>query len=272
MLDLHISIGEVSRLVGVSPATLRAWERSGLVAPDRSPAGYRRYTLADVERLRRIRRLREVDRLGADAIRAAVTTDGEPAATPDGTESGRLPDWVVRLHDLRQRQGLSLRRVGERTGLSPSFISGIERGLANASVAVLQRLTSAYGTSIVELMGTGIGPELRPSRGLVRVADRQRYDATAGVTMEQLNFGDHAMELHLFTVEPGGGTGGTYQHGGEEFIFLMAGELEVWIDAVERYALAPGDVLYFESLRPHEWTNAGTTPAVFLGVNTPRTF
>ena len=33
-----------------------------------------------------------------------------------------------------------------------------------------------------------------------------------------------------------------------------------------------GDVLYFKSTRPHEWTNPGDEPAVFLGVNTPPTF
>ncbi len=56
---LYIMIGEAARLVGVNPATLRAWERRGLFAADRSPSGYRRFTLGDIERLQRMRRLRE---------------------------------------------------------------------------------------------------------------------------------------------------------------------------------------------------------------------
>ena len=59
---------------------------------------------------------------------------------------------------------------------------------------------------------------------------------------------------------------------GEEFIMMLEGMLRVSIDSLEHYILEPGDVLYFESLHRHEWVNPGATPAVFLGVNTPRTF
>ena len=106
----------------------------------------------------------------------------------------------------------------------------------------------------------------------MRVADRQRYDSAAGVIMDQLNFGHHLMELHLFTVDPGTGTGGTFHHEGEEFIMMLEGILRVSIDSLEHYVLEPGDVLYFESAHRHEWVNPGSTRAVFLGVNTPRTF
>jgi hypothetical protein len=102
------------------------------------------------------------------------------------------------------------------TTLSPSFISEIERRQANPSVAALQKLTASYGVSIVELMEEPVNEP----RTLVRVDDRQVYAVTAGVRMEQLNFGPHQMELHLFTVDPGAGTGETYHHAGEEFIFL----------------------------------------------------
>ncbi|MCA9877084.1 MAG: helix-turn-helix domain-containing protein [Thermomicrobiales bacterium] len=253
---LYISIGEAARLVGVSRATLRAWEARGLVQPDRSSAGYRRYTLADVERLTRLRQGQ-----GGDGATGSVANG--PAA-PEST----VPPWGQRLREQRESHGLSLRRVSALTGLSASFISGIERGIANPSVAALQKLTAAYGVSIVDLM------EARsPVRGrLIRVVDRQRYDAADGVIMDQLNFGEHMMELHLFTVEPGAGTGGTFHHEGEEFIMLLEGTLVVTLDALEQYVLNPGDVLYFESFHRHEWTNPGQHPAVFLGVNTPRTF
>ena len=254
--SLYISVGEAARLIGVSPATVRAWERRGLVTPDRSAAGYRRYTLEDVERLSRIRRGDH-----APGMPDGKGTDGFAGAPG-------LPPWGSRLRERRESRRLSLRQVAAMTGLSASFISGIERGIANPSVAALQKLTTAYGVSIVELM------EVRsPARGrLVRVADRQRYDTADGVLMDQLNFGEHMMELHLFTVGPGAGTGGTFHHEGEEFIMLLEGSLVVTIDAFEQYVLHPGDVLYFESVHRHEWTNPGPAPAVFLGVNTPRTF
>jgi transcriptional regulator with XRE-family HTH domain len=261
---LYISVGEAARLVGVSPSTLRAWERRGLVVPERSPSGYRRYTLATIDRLKRMVRTR--DGSGAMDDRA----EPEPHAEVDKRHRDDAPPapWGRRLREQRRQRNLSLRQVAARSGVSASFISGIERGLANPSVSALQKLTSAFGVSIVDLMEADIAPRGR----LVRMADRQRYDAAAGVTMDQLNFGHHLMELHLFTVEPGASTGGTFHHEGEEFIMMLEGILHVVLDSFEQYVLHPGDVLYFESFHRHEWVNPGPSPAVFLGVNTPRTF
>ena len=258
--DLVFTIAEAARMVGVSPATLRNWEQRGLLTPVRTPTGHRRFSVADIASLRQIhnKAVSEQPR-GKDHEELSV----QGAATSEGT-----PEWALALKRLRTSLGYSLRQASTKTGLSASFISTIERGLANPSVAALQKLTAAYGTSIVELMGGAVSTP----KALVRLDERKVYDVTAGVTMEQLNFGPHQMELHMFTVEPGAGTGETYHHVGEEFILLLSGELVVWLDRIERYAMQAGDVLYFQSARPHEWTNPGQEPAVFLGVNTPATF
>ncbi|MEA2523210.1 MAG: hypothetical protein QOF73_437 [Thermomicrobiales bacterium] len=265
--NLSLGIAEAARLVGVSTGTIRSWERLGLVQPARTKTGHRRFSLGEVELLRRVRHLREVEQLSLQAIQRTI---GGAANTGDTMHqaTGASPDWRTKLKRLRQGSGFSLREAKTVTGLSPSFISAIERGRANPSVAALQKLTSAYGTSIVDLMG---GVEQTP-RTLVRPSDRKVYDVTAGVLMEQLNFGPHQMELHLFTVESGAGTGEAFQHEGEEFIFVLTGQLTVWLDQIERYDLREGDVLYFSSSRLHEWINPGSAQAVFLGVNTPPTF
>jgi transcriptional regulator with XRE-family HTH domain len=264
---LYINIGEAARLIGISSSTLRAWERRGLIAADRSPAGYRRFTLADIERLRQMKRAGP--RFYSEDLLDDNNNDGrrDVASARSPGDGGAAP-WGQRLREQRLARCLSLRQVATLTGLSASYISGIERGLAHPSVAALQKLTAAYSVSIVDLMEAGVVPRGR----LVRAADRQRYDPADGVTMEQLNFGDHVMELHLFTVEPGAGTGGAFEHEGEEFIMMLEGTLRVSIDAFEHYILEPGDVLYFESCHRHQWTSPGPTVTVFLGVNTPRTF
>lgn len=263
--DPLFTIAEAARMVGVSPSTLRHWEHLGRIAPSRTASGHRRFSLANITSLRQFheegRTSRRTPGEGIDDPKGSMTSNG--TATHD-----HVPAWAHRLKKLRMELGYSLREASARTTLSASFISTVERGQANPSVAALQKLTSAYGTSIVELMdGSTHAP-----RPLVRVGERKVYDVTAGVTMEQLNFGSHQMELHLFRVEPGAGTGETYHHEGEEFIFVLSGELVVWLDHIERYAMATGDVLYFESCRPHAWINPGEEEAVFLGVNTPATF
>jgi DNA-binding transcriptional MerR regulator len=263
---LEFGISEAARLVGVSPATLRAWERDGLVRPVRTAAGYRRFSIEDLDQLRRVRKLRDVEGLNVPAIRLAL---GQSAATASRRATRRRgPDHARRLRQLRLTHGLSLRQASARTGLSASFISLIERGLANPSIAVLQKLTASYGTSIAELLS---GPG-QATRKLIRAADRQVSEAATGVKLAQLTFGERLMEVHVFEVEPGAGSQESYQHAGEEFMYMLHGTLEVWLDGIERYRLEKGDMLYFESTQAHHWTNPGDRPAVFLGVNTPATF
>jgi DNA-binding transcriptional MerR regulator/quercetin dioxygenase-like cupin family protein len=261
----EFGISEAARMVGVSAATLRAWERQGLIHPVRSAAGYRRFSIEDVDQLRRVRSMRDVQGFNVPAIRLTL---GQPAP-PRRTRSARKQQHYSRqLRELRVKHKLSLREASVRTGLSPSFISLIERGLANPSVAVLQKLTAGYGTSIAELLDR----PTRPSRKLIRPIDRQVLEGTAGVKLEQLTFGERLMEVHVFTVDPGAGSQEAYQHVGEEFIYMLQGSLEVWLDGFERFTVHPGDMLYFESTQSHRWMNSGDLPAVFLGVNSPATF
>ncbi|MEL4358293.1 MULTISPECIES: MerR family transcriptional regulator [unclassified Luteococcus] len=50
-----ITVGVVAARVGVTVRTLHHWDRIGLASPSgSSPAGYRLYEMADVDRLRRV--------------------------------------------------------------------------------------------------------------------------------------------------------------------------------------------------------------------------
>ena len=72
MTDGHLRIGELSRRVGVSPELLRAWEvRYGLLEPVRSAGGFRLYSTADEERIRRMRSYQEQGLSAAEAARLA---------------------------------------------------------------------------------------------------------------------------------------------------------------------------------------------------------
>lgn len=80
----QLRIGEFSRRVGVAPDLIRAWERRyGLLAPVRSPGGFRLYTNADAVRVDRMRRALDQGLSAAEAARAAL--EGEPQ--PDGGQA-----------------------------------------------------------------------------------------------------------------------------------------------------------------------------------------
>lgn len=254
-------IGEAARQVGVSPSALRLWERQGLVRPRRTHGRYRIYTDADLEQLRDIRRMRRVEHVNAPGIRRMLR---EPGGTGDRRVDGRL------LRGLRARRELSLRQASERTGLSVSFLSALERGVSGASIATLQRLTSAYGASVIGLFGA-------PDAGrehLVRSDERAVLELTGGeVRIEQLARGAEQLEPQLFVLAAGATSEGSYAHEGEEFLYLLAGSLTVWVGEDESYTLSdPGDALTFPSTIPHHWRNTAAGETRLLWINTPPSF
>jgi DNA-binding transcriptional MerR regulator len=260
-------VGEAARTLGISAATLRLWERQGLVRPDRTRGGSRRYHHGHLALLRRVQYLRRVERLSPKAIARVlrVARDGARGPDPGG---GDAPDLGGRLRARRHRAGLTLRTAAEKTGTSVSFLSAVERGVTGLSIARLHALVKLYGTTVQDLMADG-----KPSSRLVRAAARPRLPASgSGVQIEQLAVGTLQMEPHFYRVEPGAGSEGTYEHVGEELVFVLRGRLEVWLEERERYRLRAGDCLYFPSALPHRWRNPGPDVTELLWVNTPPTF
>jgi DNA-binding transcriptional MerR regulator len=254
-------IGEAARRVGVSASALRLWERQGLLRPARR-GRYRLYTDADVEHLRGVRRLRQVDHLNAPGIRRLLR-DSVARTAHDRRIDGRP------LRRLRQSRGFSLREASERTGLSVSFLSSLERGVTGASIATLQRLTAAYGATITQVFGAPAGRERLVRAGrhpVLRLGD-------ASVRIEQLSRGAEQLEPQLFVLAPGATSDGSYAHDGEEFLYLLSGALTVWVGDDERYRLSdPGDALTFPSTLPHRWRNDAAQETRLLWINTPPTF
>ena len=257
-----LRISEVARRVGISSSALRAWEALGLVAPQRTASRYRLYTERDVRLLRRAIFLRRARGMNPAAIVHILKRQGivsPPAET--------APSPGQRFRRLRIRRKLSLAQVAKATGVSVGFLSAIERGHMRSSVATLRRIARFYRTNILSLFeAAGENPRL------VRPAQRKILETTAGVRMELLAWGNTAMEPHLFRIKPNGGSGESYTHEGEEFLHILRGQFEIWLNNDEHYRLKTGDSLYFESSTPHRWRNPGRTETWLLWVNTPPTF
>jgi DNA-binding transcriptional MerR regulator/quercetin dioxygenase-like cupin family protein len=257
-----LRISEAARRVGISSSALRAWEALGLVAPQRTESRYRLYTESDVRVLQRAIFLRRARGLNPAAIVHVLKKQGIVSVP---AEAAMLPGQ--RFRRLRSRRGLSLAQVARATRVSIGFLSALERGQMRSSIATLRRIARFYKTNILSLFeAAGENPRL------VRPPQRKILETTPGVRMELLAWGNTAMEPHLFRVKPGGGSGESYAHEGEEFLHILRGEFEIWLNNKEHYRLKPGDSLYFESSTPHRWKNPGRTETWLLWVNTPPTF
>ena len=263
------SIGEVSRATGLTPQVLRQWESKRLILPRRTEGGYRVYGEADVERLREIKRLRKVEGLNFAAIRKQLGAAGEGHET-DGGNDGGMPvakPLGDRLRGLRGAARQTLREVAQATGLSPSFISTVERGASGASVASLKLLADHYGVTMRDVFGADIGQD----SPLVRRGEGPLMRWESGVHFEVMAPGGKAMDTWALRVPARTGSEGFYSHEGEEFFYGVSGVLFVELKGRGTYALGPGDVLYFDSAVSHRWW-AEDEAAEALSVNTPPTF
>jgi DNA-binding transcriptional MerR regulator/quercetin dioxygenase-like cupin family protein len=257
-----LRISEVARRLGISSSALRAWEALGLVTPQRTESRYRLYAEKDVRLLQRAIFLRRARGLNPAAIVHVLKRQGVVSAP---AETSLHPGQ--RFRRLRVRRGLSLAQVARATGVSVGFLSALERGQMRSSIATLRRIARFYRTNILSLFETaGDNPRL------VRPNQRKILETTSDVRMELLAWGNTVMEPHLFRVKPGGGSGESYSHEGEEFLHVLRGKFEIWLDGKEHYNLRPGDSLYFESSTPHRWKNPGRAETWLLWINTPPTF
>ncbi len=194
---------------------------------------------------------------------AGVTADGED-----------LTDMRIssKLRHARRLRGLTLKEVADAAECSESLLSKIENGHANPSLKMLQRLASTLGLTVGQLFAQ----ESHSGNVVMRAATRSRF-ATGrdGKGDEVEPLAPHAtgdlLECHLHYIAPGGGGGGDFRHQGEEFGFVLEGEIELIVDG-RKHIAKTGDSFRFSSERSHSWNNKSKEKARLLWINTPPTF
>jgi hypothetical protein len=102
-----------------------------------------------------------------------------------------------------------------------------------ASVSTLRKLARFYKTNILDFFDPAESSVL-----LVSPDKRKVLEAGPGVRMELLAWGNTVMEPHLFRIAPQSGSGESYHHEGEEFLYILQGELQISLEG-EEYHLQP---------------------------------
>ncbi|MBE3580582.1 MAG: cupin domain-containing protein [Thermoanaerobacteraceae bacterium] len=174
----------------------------------------------------------------------------------------------------RLAKGLSIRELARLTGLSPSAISQIETGKSIPNILTMKAIAEALGISVISFLLEDMNSKI----SLVRAQDRQRLirnsTPTGDLLEEFLTQGrNFQMEPALITVPPGADSGNPISHPGEEFIYVLEGELKYFLEGVKDYDLQKGDALYYPCTIPHRWFNPSPQKeAQFLIVATPSMF
>jgi transcriptional regulator with XRE-family HTH domain len=212
-------------------------------------------------------------------VERCITSTGvastEPSTTRRRLDAGeQLTEIGSTIRRLRRERGLSLRDLGRATGFSISFLSLVERGRSSVSLTSLHTIAVALGVELSTFF-----PQAQPDPADAAHVSRRRGDARLPIQgahtyrlLGATGF-ERALEPLLVTIAPHDEADprDDYAHEGEEFAYLLSGELVFTVDGVE-HRLEAGDCIHYRSTVPHLWRNQAAEPAEVLWVLTPRLF
>jgi transcriptional regulator with XRE-family HTH domain len=170
-----------------------------------------------------------------------------------------------RLRELRDAQGLSLALLAERSGVSKSNISLIERGESSATATVLDKLSAALGVTVASLFEQSAADAPSP---VSRVQDQPVWtDPGSGYVRRNLSPPLHS-PIQLVEVSFPAGQRVAYETGTRDAevhqqVWLIEGRMEVTVGAT-RWTLDAGDCLAMRLDQPIAWHNPTEKPARYL--------
>lgn len=159
---------------------------------------------------------------------------------------------ALNLKLLRVQSGMTLEQLAADSGLTRSYLSKVERGLSNPSIASAMTIAKALSVSVEQLFGeTTYEEAITISRAKAGTAgDPSTYlSLVAGHNQNR--------SMRAFIVRPGvtGGRGRLMtHHEGEEILFVLTGSIELQMGK-RKETLRVGDCVHFDSTIPHKLTS-----------------
>ena len=195
-----------------------------------------------------------------------------------------------RIRDERRKRKFTLEVLSQKTELSRSFLSQIERSLAQPSISSLKKIAREFGMSVVGLFPSEVGlenhvgdipsikkdgPTYAEDVQAVRATRRKRLTLPGSYVSYDLLTPDlnRQVEVMSMRINPGDHSGEQpmIDLPGEKFGYVLKGTLESKVgDQV--FQLAAGDSIYFPAHFPHSWRGLGEKPIEVLWVLTPPRF
>jgi transcriptional regulator with XRE-family HTH domain len=181
-----------------------------------------------------------------------------------------MDEIYKKIKELRVQRGLTLKDMSERTDLSISFISQVERGATSLAITSLKKIADALNVKITEFFES----EQPSETYMVKRNDQKPFQLNGSdFIYARLNgeFAGRSLEPILVTVAPNQKKSQQYGHAGEEFYFVLKGMILFHIDGKE-YVVREGDSLHFPSTSAHALENPTNEETILLSVLTPVIF
>lgn len=172
----------------------------------------------------------------------------------------------TKIRDKRLEVGLNIKDLAEHTGLTPGFISQVERGLAEPSISSLRNIANALGVAVFYFLLDDLNPIRVVRKDRRRVLKFHNSHMTFELLSPDLN-----RRTEMFRAEflPGQAScDEPYPHTGEEVIHVLQGRMQIQVGD-DFYELEQGDTIHFNPGKPHRIVNIGLDNMVFVSTTTP---
>jgi transcriptional regulator with XRE-family HTH domain len=172
-----------------------------------------------------------------------------------------------RIRSLRTERGLTLSGLAGRVGITRSFLSSVERGLAYPSLIVLRSIAAALEVPVFLLFTSS------EENGLVVRKEARKVIKPPGAPVSyELISPDvrHKIEMIIVRLEPGLDSA-AMAHEGEECALVLRGRVAITVGDVE-YELDAGDSIYYDSGLPHKARALGEEQAEIVSAISPPNF
>ncbi|WP_319496122.1 XRE family transcriptional regulator [uncultured Cohaesibacter sp.] len=188
-----------------------------------------------------------------------------------GLKTDRPSSVAQILRELRKANGWTLADVSNRTGVSISSLSKIENGQSQPAYSVLIRLASGLDVDFAELV-SGEAPRQRcvgAARAISRAGDGKSFSNDMGV-YELLSTELAAKLLQPMVIELKARDTGTSiprsSHLGEEFVYVLEGNVVFEMEPYSPTILSTGDSVYFDATQTHSFYSAGPESGRILSI------
>ncbi|GIN87458.1 transcriptional regulator [Heyndrickxia sporothermodurans] len=172
----------------------------------------------------------------------------------------------TKIRNLRLAQKLSLKELAEKSGVSTSMISQIERKNTDPTLTTLYKLCKGLDVSISSLLEND-----EDSTHIIRKDERKTLNFPQSHSSYQLltPITEGTIEMIMIHLEPGQTDQQLVEHSGEECGYILQGKMTV-ILADKEYVLSEGDSIRFKSTIPHRFFNHSTETTISIWAMTGR--
>ena len=187
-------------------------------------------------------------------------------------QAGEVPAPSRAIRDVRLAQGLSLRALSARAGLPYSTLSKLENGKMALTYDKLIRLAQALNVDLKDILAhpaeraapvaLGRRSVTRAGEGLDADSEKHVHHYPAADLLGKMMI-PIVIDVQARSLED---LGGLVRHGGEEYLYVLSGSMELHSDVYAPLTLGPGDSVYFDSGMAHGYVRTSEEPCTVLAV------